>query len=316
MQQPVTTPSASDTKETEPIRIPYYPGCTLNTVARDFDQSARLSARILGCELSELAQWNCCGASFPLTPDNIIGLTGPANVLISARKEGDQVATMCSFCYNTLKRTNHVIKKDAGTREVLNDFLDTDYKGEVKVLHLLEVLRDVVGFERLKQKVVRPLNGLRVAAYYGCMLLRPHKEIGMDPHHESPTIFEEFLSVLGCQPVDYSHKGECCGSHLTMSEEEIVVRLSGRVVGSAREAGAEVITTSCPLCFYNLERAQQHLSAEAQAGKMKEEQGYRILPVLYFTQILGLALGQEAGALGLTGNGLDPMPVLMEKGIV
>ncbi|MFQ5949545.1 MAG: CoB--CoM heterodisulfide reductase iron-sulfur subunit B family protein [Nitrospiria bacterium] len=311
MELPVissTSIEKSDTEEKGLVQIPYYPGCTLNTVAKDFDQSARVSARILGFELAELNKWNCCGASFPLTPDNIIGLTGPANVLISAKREGEQVATMCSFCYNTLKRTNRVMKEEDDSRNVVNDFLETDYKGEVKVIHLLEVLRDVVGFEKLKSKVVRPFKDLKVAAYYGCMLLRPHQEIGMDPNHESPTIFETFLKALSCKPVDYPHKGECCGSHLAMSDEKIVVRLSGQVVDSAREAGAELITTSCPLCFYNLERAQQQ--------KMSDEKGYQKLPVIYFTQILGLALGQDLAALGFTGNGVDPIPLLKEQGIV
>ncbi len=308
MEQADVTSSATDEKTVEPIRIPYYPGCTLSTTAKDFDQSARFSARILGFELAELNQWNCCGACFPLTADNLIALTGPTNVLINSEKEGGQVVTMCSFCYNTLKRTNHVMKKDEKVRGKVNDLLNKDYQGKVKVLHLLEVLRDVVGFEKLKGKVVRPLKGLKIAAYYGCMLLRPREEIGMDPNHESPTIFEDFLKTLGCQPVDYSHKGECCGAHLAMGEEEIVVKLSGQVVDSARDGGAEMITTSCPLCFYNLERAQQ--------WKVKQDKNYQIVPVLYFTQILGLALGQEVASLGLSGNGVDPTPMLGGKGIV
>lgn len=308
MEQLLEIANLSETGEKETLQIPYYPGCTLNTVASDFDQSARRSARLLGLELAELSKWNCCGASFPLTPDNVIGLTGPANVLINAEKEGDRVATLCSFCYNTLKRTNHAINHNTETKEVMNDFLETDYQGDVKVLHLLEVLRDIIGFDQVKEKVVRPLKDVNVAAYYGCMLLRPRKEVAIDADHESPQIFEAFLKAIGCKPIDYPHKGECCGSHLAMSEEEIVVRLSGQVVDSARQSGAEMMTTSCPLCFYNLERAQK--------ARMKSDQQYEALPVIYFTQILGLALGEDVDSLGLKGDGIDPLPLLRDKEII
>lgn len=296
-------------EEEQTIQIPYYPGCTLNTVASDFDQSARRSAKLLGFELTELSKWNCCGASFPLTPDNVMGLTGSANVLINAGKEGDQVATLCSFCYNTLKRTNYAINNNEETKEVLNDFLETDYQGDVKVLHFLEILRDIVGFDVVKEKATRPLKGLKVAAYYGCMLLRPQQEVAIDSNHESPQIFESFLTAIGCTPIDYPDKGECCGSHLAMSEEDIVVRLSGRVIDSAASAGAEMITTTCPLCFYNLERAQE--------ARTKVDPSYAGLPIIYFTQILALALGDEVASLALDrGNGTSPAQLLTEKEII
>ncbi len=286
--------------------IPYYPGCTLNTVAKDFDTAARASMEQLGVRLEELSQWNCCGASFPLTPDNLIGLAGPMNVLIRSQEAGGTVSTLCSFCYNTLKRTNQALKKDATKLSVLNDFLKSNYAGEVKVLHLLEVLRDEVGFDKLKAAVTRPLAGLNVGAYYGCMLLRP-ASAGID-HPESPAIFEDFLRALGCTAVEFPDRGECCGAHLAMSEEEIVKRLSGNVLRSAAEWGAEVITTSCPLCFHNLERSQKAL---------EREDGIRGgLPILYFTQILGLALGQDPAALGLKNNLTDPMPMLERKGFL
>ncbi len=290
--------------------IPYYPGCTLNTVAKDFDTAARASFAQLGLTLEDLSQWNCCGASFPLTPDNLIGLAGPMNVLIQSQKAGGTVSTLCSFCYNTLKRTNKALKDDGEKRTVLNDFLKSDYQAEVQVLHLLEVLRDRLGFDTLNKAVTRPLKGLKVAAYYGCMLLRP-PGTGID-HPEAPSIFEEFLKALGCAPVEFPDRGECCGSHLAMSEVEIVKRLSGTVLRSAREWGADVITTSCPLCFHNLEKSQQALLKE-DGGSASGGGG---LPILYFTQVLGMALGQEAGALGFQGNLFDPLPLLEAKGIL
>lgn len=286
--------------------IPYYPGCTLNTVAKSFDLSARRSLKLLGIELTELAQWNCCGASFPLTPNNIIGLTGPTNVLIQSKKTGGTVSTLCSFCYNTLRRTNQVIKEDEGRRTVINEFLGTSYEGDVEVVHLLEVLRDRLGFSELKKRTTRNLKKLKVGAYYGCTLLRP-KSVAIDGG-ETTRIFEEFLEAIGCEAIEFPNRGECCGSHLAMSNEEVVIRLSGAVLASAQAFGAELVTTTCPLCFYNLERSQKS-SGEAESGAAT-------LPVLYFTQLLGLALGLPEEELGLGENLVDPRPALQAKGII
>ena len=287
--------------------IPYYPGCTLNTVAKDFDLSARDSFRLLGIELAELSKWNCCGSSFPLTPNNAIALTGPTNVLVQSQKEGGTVSTLCSFCYSTLKRTNEAIKEDKEDKKnLINNFLGTDYDGSVKVVHLLEVLRDDVGYPELKKHVKRDLKKIKVAAYYGCTLLRP-KSVAID-NPDRPQIFEDFLQAIGCQPTDFSHKGDCCGAHLAMSREDIVVKLSAKVIDAALASGAEMITTTCPLCFYNLERAQKHTMESTGEGST--------LPMLYFTQLLGLALGMPVEELDLPKNFSDPRPLLAAKGIV
>lgn len=291
--------------------IPYYPGCTLNTVAKGFDQSARQSLQLLGLELAELAQWNCCGACYPLTPNNVIGLTGPTNVLIQSQKAGGTVSTLCSFCYSTLKRTNLVMKEDVNRRAVVNDFLGTTYEGEAEVLHLLEVIRDRVGFAEVKKRVKRDLKKLRVAAYYGCTLLRP-KAVAIDGS-ESPRIFEDFLETIGCGAVEFPNRGECCGAHLAMSNEEVVVRLSGAVMASAQAFGAELIATTCPLCFFNLERSQKHQGTVPDGDCPPSGP---TLPVLYFTQLLGLALGVAEEELSLDGNLVDPRPALRAKGFL
>ncbi|MBI5286251.1 MAG: CoB--CoM heterodisulfide reductase iron-sulfur subunit B family protein [Deltaproteobacteria bacterium] len=288
------------------MKIPYYPGCTLNTVAKGFDVSAREAANTLGFELAELQQWNCCGASFPLTPDNLIGLTAPTKVLVNAGREGDTVTTLCSVCYNVLKRTNKVMRDNKEKREAINSFIEENYDGGVKVVHFLETLRDRVGFDKVKSAVKRPMKGLKVGAYYGCMLLRPFEDIGIDDP-EAPTIFEDLLRALGCEPVEFPSKIECCGAHLVMGNEDVVTRLSGNVLSSARGMGAQVVVTSCPLCQYNLERGQKRLS-EGDSGNAR-------MPVLYFTQLLGLTLGQDDGLLGLGKNMFDIRPLLKEKGI-
>ena len=289
------------------MKIPYYPGCTLNTVAKHFELSAMESARTLGFEMEELGQWNCCGASFPLSSDNVMGLTAPTKVLFEASKAGETVTTLCSVCYNVLKRTNKVVKDDKVKREVISSFIEEDYRGEVNVVHYLEVLRDTVGFDKVKEAVSRPLKGIKTAAYYGCMLLRPFEDMGIDDH-EAPTIIEDLLGALGAEPVDFPNKVECCGAHLAVGGkdgDEVVKRLSACVMRSAVGSGAELIVTSCPLCQYNLDESQDGVAALAP--------GYKPVPVVYFTQLLGLALGQDEETLGLEKNKWDLRPLLAER---
>ena len=289
------------------MKIPYYPGCTLNTVAKSFEDSARAAAACVGVEMEELKQWNCCGATFPLSPGNVMGLTAPAKVLSNASKEGDTVTTLCSVCYNVLKRTNKVIRDNKEKRSVINGFIEEDYDGGVNVVHFLEVLRDSVGFDKVKEAVKRPLAGIKTGTYYGCMLLRPFEDMGID-NAESPTIFEDLLKALGAEPVDFPNKIECCGAHLAMNNEAIVEKLSGNVMSSAIGSGAELIVTSCPLCQYNLEKSQ--------GGEAGQNAGISGVPVVYFTQVLGLALGQDPATLGFEKNKTDIMPLLKARGVL
>jgi len=289
------------------MKIPYYPGCTLNTVAKSFDHSAREAAVAVGFEMTELGQWNCCGATFPLTPDNVMALTAPAKVLSNASREGDTLTTLCSVCYNVLKRTNKVIRDDKEKRGVINGFMEEDYDGGVEVKHFLEILRDDVGFDRVKEAVAKPLEGLKAASYYGCMLLRPFEDMGIDAP-ENPTIMEDLMAALGAEPVDFPDKIECCGAHLAVSNGDVVERLSGNVMTSAVGSGAEIIVTSCPLCHYNLESTQ---------GKVAEgSPGYAPVPIVYFTQVLGLALGQAEEKLDLANNKWDAVELFREKGFL
>lgn len=289
------------------MKIPYYPGCTLNTFAKSFDESARDAALAIGFEMAELKQWNCCGATFPLTPDNLIALSAPAKVLSNAGKEGDTLTTLCSVCYNVLKRTNKVMRDNKEKRTTINGFIEEEYDGGVNVLHFLEVLRDKIGFDKVKAAVKRPLTGIKTGAYYGCMLLRPFEDMGID-NAERPTVFENLLKALGAEPVEFPNRIECCGAHLAMNNEEVVTKLSGNVMTSAVGSGAELIVTSCPLCQYNLEKSQDKVAAKTP--------GYAGVPVIYFTQALGLALGQPIESLGFEKNVTDVMPLLKKKGIV
>ncbi|MDI7276571.1 MAG: heterodisulfide reductase-related iron-sulfur binding cluster, partial [Anaerolineae bacterium] len=171
----------------------YFPGCTLVQKAAGFDCSAREVMSALGSRLVELPSWNCCGATFPLTVENLLDLTGPARILATARAEGQRLAVACAACYNVLRRTNHLLRADAEKREKIDLFIESDYAGDLEVVHLLELLGRDVGLERLGQAVRRSLQGLKVASYYGCLLLRPPDEVGFDDA-ENPTLLDGLLA--------------------------------------------------------------------------------------------------------------------------
>ncbi len=282
------------------MRLPYFPGCTLHSKAQNFDASARAAARALGILMEELPEWTCCGATFPMAADSAIGLAAPTRILASA-KEAGKLLTLCSFCYNTLKRTNRVIATDAEQRRKVTTFIEEDYGGNVRTVHLLEVLRDDIGFATLAQRVTKPLKGLTVAPYYGCLLLRPAAEMAFDDA-ERPTILENFLASLGCTVVDFPHRTECCGSFVAVSAPEVAQACSARILDVAVGQGAEMLAVSCPLCQYNLDHAQRRV----QAGRGRTTR----LPVVYFSQLLAIALGCDEACLHLDAHLVDPRPRL------
>jgi heterodisulfide reductase subunit B2 len=284
----------------------YFPGCTLHSKARSFDEAGRRAAEELGFTLEELPYWTCCGATFPLAEDYDMALASPARVLARSRGQGEKVVTLCAVCHNVLKRTNHVLKTNEARRAKITDFIDESYDGSLQVLHYLEVLRDELGFEAVREKVKKPLAGLKVAPFYGCLLLRPKAELAMDDP-DQPKIFEDLLRALGAEPIDYPMKAECCGAFQVVHSDETATRCSREILGSARGRGAELLVTACPLCQFNLE--------ERQGEMLKAEQGFRPLPVLYFTQLLSLALGEAAEGMDVSRNGTDPRPLLQARGL-
>ncbi len=282
------------------MKVPYYPGCTLSTKAKGYDRSGRAVAAALGMELVELPDWQCCGATFPLATDNSMALIAPTRVLYQAEQAGERVAVLCAVCYHVLKRTQTALERDPAMRERINWFTEQDYQGRVRVAHLLEILRDDVGWETISDKVVHPLTGLRAAPYYGCLLLRPYDEIGLD-NPEAPTILHDLIRALGAEPVDFPFSIECCGSYLTVKDPTVSEALSRDIVASARAAGAQVLVTACPLCQFNLDWPQR----ETAFGRTGDE-----IPVLYFTQLMAVALGLPEEDWGVEGMYTDPRPLL------
>ncbi len=291
------------------MKVHYYPGCTLKVTATQFESSAVASARAVGVEMEELPRWNCCGTVYSLASDDLIHQLAPIRNLIRVQNEnGNAVTTLCSMCFNTLKRASLLVNEDAEKKKKINSFMDEedDYNGSVRVFHLLEIFRDKVGFEAIREKVTNPLKELRVSPYYGCLLLRP-EEVGIDKA-ESPSVLEDFLRCLGAEPVDSPYKTECCGSYQTVDKADLVIEKTRDIISWAARNRAQCVVVSCPLCFFNLDRRQKDLA--------ERETGAVLLPVFYFTQLLALALGLKAEVCGFEQHVVDPRPLLSSKGLI
>jgi len=285
--------------------IPYFPGCTLSTKAKNYDRSGRAVAEALDVGLEELPEWQCCGATFPLMLDDSLALIAPTRILYQAQQAGERVATLCSICFNVLRRSQVVLERDEEMLDRINWFTEQEYEGDVQVAHFLEILRDDVGWggdetPGLADRVERPLAGLKVAPYYGCLLLRPFEEIGLDDP-EDPRIMHDLVRALGAEAIDFPYSVECCGSYLTVKDPDVPASLSMEIVASARDHGADVVVTACPLCQFNLDYPQRD------AGVSRS--GERV-PVLYFTQLMAVALGLPEESWGLEDHYVDPKPVI------
>ncbi len=297
------------------MKLPYYPGCTLKTKAKNFETSTLAVAKELDIELVELPKWNCCGAVSSIVTDDLMHQLAPARNFVRVlemNKSGIvdneyRLVALCSMCYNTLKRTNLLLKNDHEKLKTINDFmyLEEDYNNEVEVVHFLEILRDI-GFDKVKEKVKVDLSSLKIAPYYGCLLLRP-KEIAID-NTEDPRIESDLLDSLGVKPIDNPFKKMCCGAHQTVQDKYAVARNTYTIVSGAIKAGAEAIITSCPLCAFNLDNRQR------EAKELYPD--FEGVPILYFTQVMGLAFGVPEEELGFDLNYNDPRPLLREKNIL
>jgi heterodisulfide reductase subunit B len=257
------------------MKYSYYPGCTLRTKAKDLDSYARVSAKALGFELEEIEDWQCCGGVYPLGTDEIATKLSSVRTLNAAKEKNQDLVTLCSACHHVLKRVNDDMKNVEEIRTKANNYmqLSEPYSGETNVLHFLEVLRDKVGFDKLKEKVVNPLTDKKIGAYYGCLLLRPGKVLGFD-NPENPTIIEDFIRAIGATPVVYPYRNECCGGYISLKEKDMAKDMCNKIVDSATGFGADMLITACPLCLYNLNKSAQDK-----------------LPVYYFTELLAEALG-------------------------
>ena len=256
------------------MKVSYFPGCTLKNKAKDLDIYARRSAEVLGVTMEEIEDWQCCGGVFTTAVDEVATKLSSVRVLKAASDKQQPLVTVCSACHNVVKQTNHAMNNNKEFADKVNRYMAKDgtYNGDAQVYHYLELLRDVVGFDTLKEKVVNSLKGKKIAAYYGCLLLRPSAVMGTDDP-ENPTIIEDMLRALGAEPVIYAKRNECCGGYVVMESPALAEKSSNAVISNAIAQGAEMIVTACPLCKYNLEKSGSDI------------------PVVYFTELLAEALG-------------------------
>ncbi len=254
------------------MKVSYFPGCTLKTKAKELDRYTRESAKALDISLEEIENWQCCGGVFTTARDEVATKLSSVRALMAARDKEQILVSVCSACHNVIKQTNHAMQTDEEFASRVNNYIDGEYNGETKVMHYLELLRDEVGFDKVAEKVVKPLEGKKVAAYYGCLLLRPSGVMQMDDP-ENPTIIEDLIRALGGEPVVYSYRNECCGGYIALENPESAKQRSTKVWESAAGHGADMIVTACPLCKYNLEKNGSSI------------------PVVYFTDLLAEALG-------------------------
>ena len=255
----------------------YFPGCTLKNKATDLEKYARISAEALGFTLEEIPDWQCCGGEYPMGKDEIASKLSSVRALASAKDAGQELVTLCSACYNVLKQVNNDVQTDEIVDFKVNNYLKEDnieYHGETKVVHYLEILRDVVGWDNVKKAVKNPFTGKKIGAYYGCLLLRPGNVLQLDDP-ENPQLIEDFIKAIGGTPVIYSQRNECCGAYTMFEDSSIPENRSKKILDNAKDMGADFLVTSCPLCRYNL----------------LKNNGDSNLDVIYFTELLAEALG-------------------------
>lgn len=252
--------------------LSYFPGCTLKNKAKDLDMYARKCAEALGITLEEIENWQCCGGVFTTAKDEVATKLSSVRALKDAQSKGRALVTVCSACHNVIKQTNAAMKDEEFADKVNRYMGEEPYDGSAEVIHYLEMLRDLVGFDKIAEKVVNPLKGKKIAAYYGCLLLRPNKVMAFDDP-ENPQIMENFIKAIGATPVYYSYRNECCGGYISMESPTLAKSKSERVMESALANEAELMVTACPLCRYNLIK------------------NGATIPVVYFTELLAEALG-------------------------
>ncbi len=271
------------------MRYGYFPGCSADSTARDMHVSTVAVAKALGIELVEPKGWTCCGATAGHQTDRFLSVALPAASLAKVKDDGLDMVVSCAACYNRMKVANHEIEKSDEMRHAVADSLGRDYDGSVRVKHFLEVLLEDVGIEKIAELATHSLGGLKVACYYGCLLVRPNEVTKFDDP-ENPTSLDRLVQALGGEGLEWPHKVECCGGGLSMSRTDVVVSLTDSILDMAKASGAQCITVGCPMCQINLDMRQ--LDIRKQMGKSYD------MPIVYITQLLGLCLGVPAGQLG------------------
>jgi heterodisulfide reductase subunit B len=283
-------------------QLAYYPGCSLHGTAPELDSSFRASAAALDVELTEIPGWECCGNTAAHSADRLLAAALPVNELTKVKTDMqlDAVAVPCAACFSRFMAGAHEMQ-DEGMRADVERVVGRAYPGGVTVRNLVDVYYDEVGLDELTTRVTRPFVGLKVAAYYGCLLTRPPKvTLADDP--EYPTHMEAIVKALGAVPVEWSYKTDCCGASLALCEQDVVIELVRKILTNAKACGAEAVVCACPLCQVNLDTRQ--------AGIKTKDTAWQEIPILYLSQMVGRAIGVPDGKLGLKKHMVDVVGVM------
>ncbi|MEJ2631129.1 MAG: CoB--CoM heterodisulfide reductase iron-sulfur subunit B family protein [Acidihalobacter sp.] len=301
-------------------KVAYYPGCALEGSGGPYDKSTRVLVKALGLEMENIRDYNCCGAMEVKNIHPMLQTYLSSRVMALASQEMgiDTVMAPCNGCYHNLKKAEYETATSEKALQTVQDLAqkadDPVYEGDVRTLHLLEWLMEELGTEGIKQKMRKSLNGIKVANYYGCMYVRPRQifpEKDQGPDSESsykPHFMDDLLGAAGAVNIDFPLKTACCGGAHTLSDSDTSTQLVLNIIQAAEDAGAEVIATECPTCHSGLEMHQ--VRAETEFGIKSN------VKVIYFTQLLGLALGLSPRKLGVHENISDSIGLLQEKGII
>jgi len=286
------------------MKYSYYPGCSLEATSVEYDQSTREAFKALGIEMEEIPDWSCCGASAAHSQSHLLSLALPARDLAKAEEMDSTVVVPCPSCYQNVKKTKEYVEESEENREKINKALEgtgLNVEGRVEVKHPLDVIVNEIGLDRVGERLEVPLEGLRVVTYYGCYITRPRGRYTFD-NMEEPKSMDKIVQSLGASALPFTRKVRCCGGPVTVTNEDTALRLSHDIIREAKEADAQAIVVACPLC---------HMSLDAKQPAIEKKYGEKLeMPVLYFTQLMGLALGVDPEKLGLDKLVVDPSKAL------
>jgi len=282
------------------MKYAYYPGCCYHTSAKEYESSTRVVSKNLGLELIEIPDWSCCGSTAAHGKSHLLSVALPSRNIALAEEMGLDITAPCAACYQRLAGANKQLVEDKTLREKVNQITGRVYNGTVDVKSIVEVI-DSLEPESIRARVIRPLKGLKIAAYYGCFLVRPPWVTRYDDP-ENPNSLDRLMRLVGAETLEWSHKTECCGASLSVSNEKIVLQLVNKILTAAVESGANCLVTACPLCHFNLDLRQK---------KCNKHLGTKFnLPVFYFTQLLGVAIGLNQQDLCLNTHFMDTQKIL------
>src|SRR3972149_3635118 len=279
--------------------VTYYPGCSLHGTAREYDESFRGVSQLLGVKLHELEDWTCCGSTSAHCTDEALAVALPVRNLTIAEKHDREMVVPCVACYSRFIAAKEEAKEHP-------EYLLSPYEGKVSIRYALDFFCEKPFINELEAKKTKPLSGLKIACYYGCLAVRPPKLTGVK-QYENPEHMERLMEILGAETLNWSYKTDCCGASLVMTRTDIVTALSQRIMAMAIEAGADCIVTGCTMCHSNLDARQASLTAE---GEKKE------IPIFYFTELMGLSMGHRDVKKWLSRHVTDPIKLLSNKGLL